>query len=552
MEASHIFLTGFMGAGKSTVGMLLARRLGMPFVDLDRLIEERTGRTIADLFERSGEPAFRRLERSAVEEVARWGGPHVVATGGGVLEDPSNLAAMERAGTVVWVYCDFERCVQRARRDGEVRPLLRVGGGDHGDEAGRRWEARRFQYARASVWVDGRLDPPSVADAVVDALSWRRALPVRAWVLPPGHVYPVVVGNGVASEPEALLRRLVDARGGLGGGVLVVADRAVAGLGRRWVEAARAGGWPGAMVEVGPGEGAKSLQTAQAAYEQAATMGLDRSGLVVGVGGGAALDLAGFVAATYMRGVDWVSVPTTLLAQVDAGLGGKTAVNLGAAKNLVGAFHHPVAVACDPEVLSTLPPREFASGMAEVIKHGLVGDPAVLDLVEQGTTRGAWQGEWLRELVSRAAVVKAVVVTEDPEELGLRSVLNFGHTVGHALESEGGFGRLLHGEAVAIGMVTALELSRALGLLQDPDAVMDRARRLLARAGLPTSAAPDPPSATRLWRRMRVDKKRRDGRPRFVLLRSPGRAVVASDGIDVALFERAWAEQHRRQGGGSR
>lgn len=536
-SGANLYLTGFMGSGKSTVGRLVAERLGRPFVDLDLEIEARAGRPVERIFQEEGEEGFRRLEQQALREVASRPA-QVVATGGGIVERPEGRELLARSGEVVWLFCPVEQAVSRALNGGPVRPLLAGDEGSPLDRARALWNRRQWLYACAPIWVDARPEAASqVADRVLEALEWYRIAPTAAWVLGPGHAYPLVVGRNLIERLGAMVEHLARRRG-LGGSALVIADRGVQAVAERIGGTLSASGWRVGYAPVGPGEAAKSLETLASAWEQAKAAGLDRSGLVIGVGGGAALDLAGFTAATYMRGVAWISVPTTLLAQVDAAIGGKTAVNIPSAKNLVGAFHHPLAVVADVDVLSTLPRREVAAGMAEVVKHALVGDPSLLELVD-GT------GEALPDvvLVARAAKVKALVVSEDPNETGRRAVLNFGHTVGHALEVAGNFERYLHGEAVAIGMVTATMLSERVGVLQEPGLV-ERLIQLLRRIGLPSAAGPEAPDADLLWNLMDADKKKQAGLRRWVLLERPGEPVVASGTVTPERFARVWQEQN--------
>lgn len=545
--SANLYLTGFMGSGKSSVGQRLADAMGRTFVDMDVEIEVREGRPIADIFRQDGEAYFRERERALLAELAVRD-DLVVATGGGIVESPANRARMAESGEVVWLYQDLTRAVQRAVAQGIARPLL----GESADTAFERaqalWKRRQWWYAEAPVWVDARDGTPAeVASRVLDARRWRQVGPVAGWVLTGGRACPVLVGHGLAEHLDAVVTLLAE-RDRLGGSALVVTDRAVREFGERAARALGRVGWRTALAEVGPGESAKRLEQLAALYREAVHAGVDRHGLVVAVGGGATLDVAGFMAATYMRGVAWVGVPTTLLAQVDAGIGGKTGVNVPEAKNLVGAFHQPLAVLADLDALATLPAKELASGMAEVIKHGLVGDARLWERLARDEPPSGAAGRpgaaaEMASVVARAAAVKALVVSEDPTERGRRIVLNFGHTTGHALEAAGGFARWSHGEAVAIGMVTAAMLSARLGLLRDP-ALVEQLRATLRRHGLPVDAGPRPPDAGRLWELMSADKKRQAGRRRWVLLEAPGEAVV-SEAVDLALFESVWREQHR-------
>lgn len=278
-----------------------------------------------------------------------------------------------------------------------------------------------------------------------------------------------------------------------------------------------------------PGEGAKTLSQIERTTQWMAEHGLDRGSTVIGIGGGAATDHAGFAAAVYLRGVAFALCPTTLLAMVDASVGGKTAVDLPAGKNLVGAFHQPKAVVADLGFLQTLPAREVAAGLAEVVKAGLIADAGLLELLEREARAGVpLSSSVLAEVIAAAVSVKAAVVTEDEREGGRRAILNFGHTLGHALESESDYG-LLHGEAVGLGMVAALALGAARGIT-DP-ALVVRTRALLERLGLPTDV--EPRLSPAVLARIEVDKKRRSDSVRFVFVPRAGHAELH----DVPLGE---------------
>ncbi|HEY6476679.1 MAG TPA: 3-dehydroquinate synthase [Polyangia bacterium] len=330
--------------------------------------------------------------------------------------------------------------------------------------------------------------------------------------------YEVQIGT---FSPEAVAEILAGAFAPLTTGVALLVDGGLAthaqvaalatALGARLPNVARR--------DLPAGEASKNLTEIERTAEWLAAHGYDRRAAIVGIGGGATTDHAGFAAAVYLRGIPFATVPTTLLAMVDASVGGKTGVDLAAGKNLVGAFHQPRAVVADLGFLDSLPVRERAAGLAEVVKCGFIADPEILELLERSGPVLA--PALVRDLVARAVRVKAEVVAEDETESGRRAILNFGHTVGHALEAASGYG-LLHGEAVALGMVAALELGAALAV--NPRALAERAVALLARLALPVDLArrlgPD------IWSRVTVDKKRRGSTIRFVLCPEPGRTLL--------------------------
>jgi 3-dehydroquinate synthase len=343
------------------------------------------------------------------------------------------------------------------------------------------------------------------------------------------HPYDVVVGTGVLGELPALV-------GPQATSVMVIAPKGLDEISWPVSRALQDAGYQVHTAEVPAGEAAKDISVAAALWSQLAASRITRSDCVVGVGGGAATDLAGFVAATWLRGVRLVLVPTTLLAMTDAAVGGKTAVDIPEGKNLVGAFHPPAGVLADLSVLETLPQAEYVSGLAEVVKAGFIADPVILELIEADPA-GAQvpHGQHARELVERAVRMKADVVSADLRESGRREILNYGHTLGHAIERVEGY-QLRHGEAVAIGMVYAAEVARLMGRLDQ--VTVGRHRRVLQAVGLPTVYR------TGLWPELRdamtVDKKARGARLRMVLL--DGLAQPAVDTPPEALLSSAYRE----------
>jgi len=280
-------------------------------------------------------------------------------------------------------------------------------------------------------------------------------------------------------------------------------------------------GFDPVVLTVPAGERAKSLRTVEDCYNKLAAHRLERKSFVVALGGGVVGDLAGFVAASYLRGIPFVQVPTTLLGQVDSSVGGKVGVNLKAGKNLVGAFHQPRLVLCDLATLSTLPRREYRAGLAEVIKYGIISDAALFQQLERDLSKLlAREPKTLAAIVARCCEIKSEVVRQDETESGLRAILNFGHTIGHALEAISHYGKYLHGEAISIGQVAAAQLSaQVLGLSQID---VERIRSLFERAGLPTEAKLNPSQLVKLMAAMSLDKKVAAGEIKFVLARKIG------------------------------
>ena len=347
--------------------------------------------------------------------------------------------------------------------------------------------------------------------------------------------YDIVIGRGLLSDPARWPPLPA------GKTAVIVTNSKVRPLHAAALESALAcAGRRTLVVELPDGEANKTWGSVDTIITRMLEASLDRKALVFALGGGVVGDVAGFAAACYMRGVPVVQVPTTLLAQVDSSVGGKTAINHALGKNMVGVFHQPSAVLCDLDTLDTLPDREFRAGLAEVIKYGPIADPTFLDWLDVNIgALVAREPSALVHAVRRSCEIKADVVARDEREADVRAILNFGHTFGHAIESQTGYA-WLHGEAVAAGMILALSVSARLNLVSQDFA--DRVQRLIARAGLPVHAPPMPWSAWQAW--MRVDKKADDGAIRYVLIDGPGRAVMR--GVDDATV-RAVVEANAAQ-----
>jgi 3-dehydroquinate synthase len=507
----NIILTGFMGTGKTSIGRRIAERLRREFVDMDAVIEERTGRSIPQIFQEQGEKAFRALERELCRELAARSGL-VIATGGGALVSAENRATLGATGDIICLRADPDVIMARVGASTN-RPKL------DGTDRWARIEALLNERAAAYDAISLQLDTSelSLAEAVERTLALLWKLPQARRLLvhaPGGYAYDIILGEGVLDQAGDLLtRRLAPAP------AAVVTNPVI---GRHWagplVSALEAAGFRPAVIEIPEGEAHKTLDTVRTLYGRFVAAGLDRRSPVIALGGGVVGDIAGFAAATYLRGVPFVQVPTTLLSMVDSSVGGKVGVDLPEGKNLVGAFKQPEMVLIDPLTLRTLPSDEFRAGLAEVVKHGVIGSPELFYLLEG---RGP---ATLTSLIADAVRVKIEVVEEDPFEQGRRAVLNLGHTFGHALEQLSGY-QMRHGEAVSVGMVAAAHLAVSLGRC-DPS-VAGRLVDLLDRLGLPVRV--EGYTAEVLYQAMGTDKKRAAGRLRFVILEDIGRVVVADD-----------------------
>lgn len=508
-----------MASGKSALGRLVAERAGRELVDLDARIERRAGRSVSQIFAEQGEAAFRALEAEALGDVLRAAQPAVIALGGGaLLSRAQRLRAMD-AAVVVTLSASVDETLRRAQRQPGQRPLLEGAGARERIES--LLELRAPAYAECHASLDTTSAAPEVlADRLLEI--WRRdAVGVAAGE----HSYSVEIGSSIALDGA---RRWASRATR----VLLISDTNVAPLHSRPLLEALGGDGKVDLIELPAGEAHKTLATVESIWRRASELGADRSSLIVGLGGGVVTDIAGFAAAGWMRGVRWVAIPTTLLAMVDASVGGKTAVDLGQAKNCVGAFWQPSEVFCDVAYSATEPARGN-SALSEVVKTALIGDAPLLDYIERNVPLVASRDpEAITELVRRCVRVKARVVGEDARELGFRAALNLGHTFGHALESVAGFDRLSHGEAISLGLVAALRVGQRLGVTR-PELVQ-RVTDLLARLGLPTDLSREPlADAAKL---IGLDKKRKGKSVKFVLVRDAGDIELRS--LELVELER--------------
>lgn len=511
----NIILTGFMGTGKTTIGLELARQLRRLFLDMDTEIEARAGKSIERIFGDDGEAVFRGMETCLCQELSTQQGL-VIATGGGTLVAPDNRALLLQNGIGICLDAHPDEIARRLQGT-RHRPLLNVE--DPKAEIERLLAARREAYA-ALLW---HIDTTGLSTRAVVQRAMEIAAVITLPVRSPDGTYEIHVGNGLLAHVGDAIRAC---GGDLGSPVALVANPTVAQEYAAQVEASvRAAGLSPALCSIADGEAYKTLDTVAGLYEQFLAGGLDRSGTVVALGGGVTGDVAGFAAATYMRGLRLVQAPTTLLSMVDSSVGGKTGVDLPQGKNLVGAFKQPAVVLIDPSVLATLPPEELRSGLAEVIKHGIIGAPELFAELQLGHgDLTSWWGDQGATHVAWALEVKIEIVEDDPFEQGRRAVLNLGHTTGHALERLSEY-TLRHGEAVAIGMVAATRIAARMGRANST--LVDTVQDTLSAWGLPVRCPPYDVGA--IWQAMEHDKKRRGKALRWVLPVAIGRVEVTED-----------------------
>jgi shikimate kinase/3-dehydroquinate synthase len=521
-----VVLVGLMGAGKTSVGRRLALRLGMPFRDADHEIEQAAACTIADFFERHGEAEFRQGERRVIQRLLA-GPPCVLATGGGAFMDPATRALIRQGALSVWLRCSLQTLVRRTSARAH-RPLLRSG--DPAQILAALMAQRHPIYAEADVIVDCTDDSPDVTTTrVMDAVLAYRA-PIRVAVPLSANPYEVVIGQGLITRAGAHLAAILPQKR-----AVIVTDQTVAALHLPGLTAGLTeAGFDLRQVVVAAGEASKSLSVYGQITDAMLEEGVERRTAIIALGGGVIGDLAGFAAATVLRGLPFVQIPTTLLAQVDSSVGGKTGINTAYGKNLLGAFHQPRIVLADTATLATLPRRELQAGYAEIVKAGLIGSKPLYHWCEaHGAALLDGDPGLQAEAVAGACAFKAATVTDDEREEkpeGGRALLNLGHTFAHALEAECGYtGALLHGEAVALGLVLAFRLSEKLSVC--PHGTADRIAAHLHACGMVAELRElgRPFSAPRLIAHMQRDKKMRDGTLTFVLAHGIGEAFTSRD-----------------------
>jgi shikimate kinase/3-dehydroquinate synthase len=556
----NIFLVGLMGAGKTTVGRALARKLNKLFIDSDHEIEARTGVSIPLIFEIEGEESFRQRETEVIRDLSARSGI-VLATGGGAIMRAENREYLKTRGTVIYLRASIHNILQRTSRD-KNRPLLQTA------DPRRRLEElsrQREPYYRevADIVIDtGRPNVQFLVHSILSQLDVQADDPEQASGqalqagdgnpgqnsnLPfqsPSHFmnqqstpsatapaitlqvelgersYPIEIGPSLLADRERIARLIA------GKQVVIVTNTVVAPLYlERVSQTLRDAGKSVLEIVLPDGEEEKNWASLMQIFDRLLSAKCDRKTTLIALGGGVIGDLTGFAASAYMRGVPFVQIPTTLLAQVDSSVGGKTGINHPLGKNMIGAFYQPQAVIADTMTLHTLPERELSAGLAEVIKYGAVIDAEFFKWIENNIDKlMARDNAALAYAIRRSCELKADVVRQDEREGGLRAILNFGHTFGHAIESGLGYGKWLHGEAVGCGMVMAADLSHRLGHITAID--KERVCALVRAAGLPTEA---PNLGAQRWLElMQIDKKNEDGQIRFILMKPLGSHLIAT------------------------
>lgn len=516
MTINNIVITGFMGSGKSEVGRLVAQALQREFVDMDELLAARAGKPISQIFAEQGSDFFRARESELCRALAERRGL-VIATGGGALVADGNRAVLARQACL---FClDAAPAELSSRLAGVAnRPLLntRPSAQSLDDRIAELLAQREAAYALIPRHVQtDRLNAAQVAEQVLSSVQQGAMRDLQRSVHAGSETYQVEMGAGIWRILGELLRERLPSTER----AAIVTDEAVGPLYADLVaDSLRAAGFVTVAITMPASEQAKTLETVSMLYDRFIDAQLERSSVVLALGGGLVGDVAGFAAATFLRGVHFVQLPTTALSVVDASLGGKSGVNLARGKNLIGAFKQPVLVCADREALAALPVADFRSGLAEIVKHGIIGAPQLFERLER---------EGLRDLpgiLAAAIEVKLKVIEADPHERAERAVLNLGHTFGHAFETLSHY-TIRHGEGVAMGLVAATRL--ALRLKMCHPSLADRTETLLKRLGLPTTFAQYAPAD--VVAAMATDKKKERGQIRFVLPCALGEVAVRDD-----------------------
>lgn len=504
-----VVLSGFMATGKTTVGELVAKELGLPFIDTDALIEEAAGKPVGEVF-KEGEAQFRDREVDVILPLLSDGVPRVLSFGGGAVTVPRIRHAALEAATVVTLTASPETIDARVAAHGIARPAL--GARSQLDRVKDMLALRHHVYGEChgTIATDGKT-PQELARAIVKlATKDTIAVPLG------DRSYVVELGNGAPLMLTATLEALGASS------VVVVTDENVVAARGAWLDTAL-DGIAHTRVVLTPGEENKTLESVNRIWNEALAAGVDRKAVMLAFGGGVVGDLAGFAASTLLRGVRCVQIATSLLAMVDSSVGGKTGFDHATGKNLLGSFFQPSRVILDLEHLITLPDRHRAAGLAEVVKIALACDPALLDLLEtKGALIALGDRTVLRDVVRAAVTAKMRVVREDEHETGVRALLNLGHTVGHALETHGHYKRWIHGEAIAIGTVLELAATERMG--KTPAGTSERAAAILTRFGLPTTATMS--DLTAAWPHVMTDKKRSRSAVKLPIVTGWGNAHV--------------------------
>lgn len=528
----NVWFTGFMATGKSRVGSLVAERLGRSFIDTDKMIEERQGRSIADIFSQEGEAGFRAIERETIRDLSTRSGL-VISLGGGSLTIPEAPGLIRKSGILVRLWARAEVLSERVGRKNN-RPLLA-----NLDSAARLAKIQELLGAREPYYSLADFSIESTDSHPVEHVASRVVAGLRVWShravevsTAGGDRYPILIGNDWLADFDALLEGL---RLSPSHEFLVVSDSNIKVAQQRNMQRIMGLAGQCQSFTFPPGETQKNLQVLNRLYTFMLRRGYSRKTCLLQFGGGVVGDMAGFGAATYQRGIPFIQIPTTLLSMVDSSVGGKVAVNHPEGKNMIGAFYQPRAVVIDLTVLETLPRDEFLAGLAEIVKHGIIYDADYFAFMEQNV-EGILRRDpaIMTQLIRRSCEIKAEVVSQDEKETGIRAILNYGHTFGHAIEKITDYSRFSHGLTVGLGMRVAGRLATLMGRWTSEEEA--RQNLLLDRLGLPKEFAVDPQEA---WHAMGVDKKVEKAKRVYILPARIGGAEKVANAPE-AMVHKAW------------
>ncbi len=531
----HIYFTGFMASGKSRVGRALAEKLNRTFIDTDSKIVEQTGKSISEIFAEDGEQAFREKERFLIEELAKSPEPRVISLGGGALSQESIVQQIRNSGILIRLWAKPEVLSERIGRK-NTRPLLAdLNDAERLEKVKEMLAAREHWYSKAdfSVESSNEFSETYVADRILSILHfWKSyALPVETSA---GERYPIFIGKHLLGHLGALLEglRLEQTHR-----FLVCTDTNVAKVQSRTLDKIKHQAGNCQAFKFRAGETNKTLSALNQLYSYMLHREYGRKSCLLQFSGGVVGDMAGFGAATYQRGIPFIQLPTTLLSMVDSSVGGKVAVNHPAGKNMIGAFYQPKAVVCDLDVLTTLPENEFRAGIAEIVKYGIIYDEAFFAFMESHVEQIKAKDEnVLKTLILKSCSIKAEVVHIDEKENGLRAILNYGHTFGHAIEKLTDYKTYSHGIAVSLGMRVAARAAKLLGMITED--VEIRQNKLLDALDLPPFVDFEI-NTKEAWQAMGVDKKAEKGSRVYILPTSIGQVGKVKN-IPENLVNDSW------------
>lgn len=529
----HIFFTGFMASGKSRTGRALADRLGRPFIDTDAVIVERAGKSISEIFEQDGEAKFREMEHDVIAEISKNETAQVISLGGGALNNADNIKAIRNSGTLIRLWAKPEILSERISRK-NTRPLLaNLNDEERLAKIKVMLKEREPSYALADFSIESTNEPNDshVVERILHILRFWQSHALD--VLPSsGGRYPIFIGKNITPDAACLLEgiRLAPTHD-----FLVCTDTTIAKVQNEMLQELRGQAGRCPVFKFQAGERNKTLHNLNQLYSFMLHRGYTRKSCLLQFSGGVVGDMAGFGAATYQRGIPFIQFPTTLLSMVDSSVGGKVAVNHAEGKNMIGAFYQPHAVVCDLSVLSTLPENEYLAGLAEIVKYGVIYDEDFFSYMEKNVNAiKNHDFNVLRHLIFRSCQIKAEVVSIDEKEAGLRVILNYGHTFGHAIEKVTNYERFSHGIAVSLGMRVAARAAVLLGKIDEQ--TERRQNALLDALGFPKTFNINVEAA---WNAMAIDKKAEKGTRVYILPTKIGEVQKVVN-INKDIIGKAW------------